>query len=358
MNIPTLQNNRMQRLLAASLLLVYLACGSGTKEHELKKTGNESAATAVVSVETAVVARQPIVVTKSYSGSLEGEVQANIVAKISERVTAIQAHIGDAVQANQVVISLDKNGTSSQYYQAEAGFKNAEKTLERMKSLYGEGAVSLQTLDGAQTAFDVAKANFGAARSAVELTTPIPGVMTSLNVNIGDLATPGAVLATIARINQLKIIFNVSETDVVHLSLGQKVQIYSETNPDAKTDGRIVQLSRSADTRSRSFEIKAQFPNTADLWFKPGMYCKVAVQVSPRSQALLVPSAAIKSDGLTNQVYVISNGRALQRSVRLGINDEQNTEILEGLNERDVVVTTGMTNVRDSSLVNIVSKTH
>jgi membrane fusion protein (multidrug efflux system) len=346
----------MQKLLAFSLLLVYMACGSGTEENEPKKTANEANASGVVSVETAVAARQPLVVTKSYSGSLEGEVQANIVAKISERVTAIQAHIGDAVQAHQVIISLDKNGTSSQYYQAEAGFKNAEKTLERMKSLYAEGAVSLQTLDGAQTSFDVARANFGAARSAVELTTPIPGVMTALNVNIGDLAMPGAVLATIARISQLKIIFNVSETDVVHLSLGQKVQIYSETNPDARTEGRIVQLSRSADTRSRSFEIKAQFPNTADFWFKPGMYCKVAVQISPRLQALVVPNAAIKSDGVSSQVYMIRNGRALQRTVRPGVSDEHNTEILEGLNERDVVVTTGMTNLRDSSLVKIVSE--
>jgi membrane fusion protein, multidrug efflux system len=358
MNIPTLQNRRMQRLLASSLLLVYLACGSGSKETEPKKIDHESGAAGVVSVETAVAVRQPLVVTRSYSGSLEGEVQANIVAKISERVTAIHAHIGDGAQANQVIISLDKNGTSSQYYQAEAGFKNAEKTLERMKSLYAEGAVSLQTLDGAQTAFDVARANFGAARSAVELTTPIPGVMTALNVNIGDLATPGAVLATIARISQLKIIFNVSETDVVHLSLGQQVQIFSETNPAAKAEGHIVQLSRSADTRSRSFEIKAQFPNTADLWFKPGMYCKVAVQISPRLQALVVPNASIKSDGVSSQVYLVSNGRAVQRTVRLGISDEHYTEILQGLNERDVVVTTGMTNLRDSSLVNIVTAKH
>jgi hypothetical protein len=53
---------------------------------------------------------------------------------------------------------------------------------------------------------------------------------------------------------------------------------------------------------------------------------------------------------------MIRNGRALQRTVRPGVSDEHNTEILEGLNERDVVVTTGMTNLRDSSLVKIVSE--
>lgn len=358
MRIYKVSTNRIQMLMAAPLLLMYLACGSGPEERHQPQGKVDSAAAGVLSVETAVATRQPLVVSKSYSGSLEGEVQANIVAKISERITDIHAHVGDAVKAQQVILSLDKSGTSSQYYQAEAGFKNSEKTLERMKSLYAEGAISLQTLDGAQTAFDVAKANFGAARSAVELTTPISGVMTSLSVNIGDLAAPGAVLATIARINQLKIIFNVSESDVVHLSLGQNVQIYSETNPDARAEGRIVQLSKSADTRSRSFEIKAQFFNTGDLWFKPGMYCKVAVQVSPRTQALVIPNTAIKSDDVANLAYVVRNGRALQRRLRLGVSDGRYTEILEGLSEGEAVITVGMTNVRDSSQVNIVKAAH
>jgi multidrug resistance efflux pump len=101
-----------------------------------------------------------------------------------------------------------------------------------MKSLYAEGAISLQTLDATQTAYDVAHANFVAARSVVELTTPIAGVVTAVNVNLGDLAAPGVALATVANIDRMKAIFSLNESDVAALAIGQSLNITSEARPD------------------------------------------------------------------------------------------------------------------------------
>jgi RND family efflux transporter MFP subunit len=343
-------------ILLVSLALTISGCGSQKKEEHNTKIETDLSA-AIVPIEVAVAERRTISVSRTYSGTLEGEEQANIVAKVPERITGIAIHVGGAVVAGQVTITLDKSGASSQYYQAEANFKNSEKTLERMKSLYAEGAISLQTLDGIQTAYDVAKANFDAARNTVELTTPIPGVVTALHVSVGDVATPGSVLATVAKITRMKVIFNINETDVTNLSIGQKVQVYSEMASDVKADGRIVQLSKSADIRSRSFEVKAIFPNTSDRWFKPGMFCRVTVELAPRQKALVVPNAALQSDGVTDRVYVIRNGRAFQRVVQVGVTDGQHSEILQGLTDGDTVATVGGTTVKDSSVVSVVSQT-
>ena len=342
-------------VLLALIPLILFGCGS--RKEEQSRTSNESGAVAgnIVPVEVAVTERRDLSLTKTYSGTLEGQEQANIVAKIPERITAVSVRVGQSVRRGQVIVTLDKTGTSSQYYQAEAGFRNAEKTLERMKSLYDEGAISLQSLDGTQTAYDVAKANFEAARNAVELATPISGVVTAINVSTGDLANPGAVLVTIADIGRMKVTFDMNEAEVASLSIGQKVHVYSETRPDVKADGRIVQLSKSADVRSRSFEIKAMFPNTRDNWFNPGMFCKVEIQVSPLARTLVVPNAAIQSDGVTNRVFVVRGGRSLQKTVQVGVTDGQNTEILSGLVEGDTVATVGVNNVRDSSFVSVVS---
>jgi membrane fusion protein (multidrug efflux system) len=311
-----------------------------------------------VPVEVAVVERKNLSMTKTYSGTLEGEDQANIVAKISERITGITVKIGESVSAGQVIINLDKSGTASQYYQAEANYKNAEKNLQRMKSLYAEGAISQQSLDGGQTAYDVAKANFDAARSAVELATPISGEVTAINASVGDLTVPGSVLITIARISRLKMIFNINETDVTSISLNQKVHVYSDAKPDERVEGRIIQLSQSADIRSRTFEIKALFPNTRDKWFKPGMFCKVEIQLAPRENVLTIPNPAIQSDGLTYRVYVIQHNQAFQRSIQVGVTDRQITEIIQGLSEGDTVATLGVNSLQDSSLVNIVNSSN
>lgn len=357
--MTTSQALRTMSIPVLLFVLTLALIGCNQSKNEASRKGSESdVATQIVPIQFATAEQKDLIVTKTYSGTLEGEEQANIVAKISERVTGIKAHVGESAGANKVIITLDKSGAQSQYYQAEANFKNSEKTLERMKSLYGEGAISLQSLDGAQTAYDVARANFEAARSAVELSTPIAGVVTAVNVNNGDLATPGAVLATIARIERMKVTFNINETDVVYLALGQKVKVYMESRPEVQVEGRIAQLSKSADVRSRTFEIKALFTNTRDRWFKPGLFCKVAVQISPREKSLVVPAIAVQSDGSSNRLFVIRSGRAYQKVVRAGMTDGQQIAILDGVAAGDTVVTIGVTNVRDSSYVNVFSRSN
>ncbi len=342
----------MQIIISTTLAATFFS-GCGRTPNAEKKAGNLTFSR--VPVEIAIAHRQKLSVTRQFSGTLEGQEQANIVAKIPERVTSINAQVGQTVKAGQVLVVLDRSGATSQYYQAQAAFKNAEKTYERMKALFGEGAISRQSLDGAQTAYEVARANFDAAKSAVELTTPIPGVVTAVNVSVGDLTSPGGVLMTVARIGKMKVDFDVNETDLGSLSTGQKVQVYSEVRPDVKITGEIVQLSKSADVRSRTFQIKALFDNTPDNWFRPGMFCRVNVPVSSRDTPIVVPATAIQSDGVTSRVFIVRNGRSFQRVVQTGLTDGNMFEVLDGLEDKDTVVTTGATNARDSGYVSIAN---
>lgn len=338
-------------IFAAALLLASLAGGCGKSKDQ--NSAQISATSSTIPVEVAAVERQTLSVTKEFTGTLEGEEQANIVAKISERITAIAFQVGDPVKAGEVLVELDKSGATSQFYQAQAGYNNASKTYDRMKALYAEGAIALQVLDGAQTAFEVAKANFEAAKSAVELTTPIPGVVTAVNVSVGDLSTPGGVLATVAKIGKMKVDFDVNETDLSKISVGYPVEVYSEVRPGMKLAGRIVRVSRSADVRSHTFQIKAEFDNTADNWFRPGMFCRVDVSVSSGSNADVVPVSALQSDGITSRVYLVRNGRSFQQPVQVGVTDGKYFEILSGVGRGDTVITTGATNARDSGYVSI-----
>ncbi len=318
------------------------------------KTGDTVAQAVPVGV--ARVERVNLAVVKVFSSTLEGEEQANVVSRISERVTGLKVRVGEPVRAGQLTILLDRGGASSQYLQMRANFTNQEKSLERMKSLYREGAVALQALDGTQAAYDIARANFEAARSNVELTTPIDGVVTAVNVSLGDLTTMGQVVVTVARINNMKVTFDINETDVANVALGQKVSVFSEAAQGSKVEGKIIQLSKSADIRSRSFEVKAMFPNTADRWYKPGMYVKVNVGVSPHDREVVVPNLAIQSDDTGSRVYLIRNGRSYRRQVRLGVTDGVVTAALEGLAEGDTVATVGVNNIRDNGYVKIVTQ--
>ncbi len=344
--------NKYSVFLFSLLPIIFLNINCGQKNagqtQNLKLTDLDT-----VAVKTVQSIITNIKLVKTFTGTLEGEDQANVVSKIPERITGIKVRVGDRVEAGQLLITLDKVGASSQFYQAKAAYLNAEKERDRMQSLFKEGAISQQMFDGTNTAYEVAKANFDAARSTVELTSPIPGIVTAINPNIGDLANPGIVLMTIARINKMKVLFDIGEADVPNFAIGQSVEIYSELKPELIQRGTITQISKSADIQSRSFEIRAAFPNTPGNWFKPGMFCRVNVELKNKKNVIVVPSEAVIVSQNSSAVYVINNGKAYLRNVVEGINNGKMIEVSSGLKEGETVVTLGTNKLKEGSVVHI-----
>ena len=349
-----LGNNITALLLTGLVLsaLVLTACGEKAQEDKRPKTEY----TDTISVDAENVQLRELNISKTFSGTLEGEEQANIVSKIPERIVGIKAKVDQYVQAGTVLFELDKGGASSQFYQSQAVFLNAQKDFERMKNLFNEGAVSRQALDQAQTGYDVAKANFEAAKSTVEITSPLSGVVTAINVNIGDIANPAAVMATVANISRMKAKFNVGEIDVPSFNVGLPAQIFSEMNPDVIQDGKIIQLSKSANIQSRTFEMQAIFSNTKDRWFKPGMFCRVNVNMKTKKDALVIPFAAIVKLNNSDGVYVINDGKSYYKTITTGITDGKFIEVISGLKAGDKIVTLGMNNLKDGTVVVISNK--
>jgi len=333
-------------------ILIFQYCGQKPKENSTDKTTY----TDTVSVEIQTVEVKELIIPKTFSGTLEGEDQANIIAKIPERIVKINLKVGDFAETGVVMFELDKGGASSQFYQAQAAFLNAQKNYDRMQNLLKVGAVSQQAFDAAQTQYEVAKANFDAARSTVEITSPLSGIVTAINVNIGDLANPQMPLATVANTGRMKAKFNVGEIDVPSFYVGQPAEIYSEMNTELIQTGKIFQISKSANVQSRTFEIQAMFSNTRDRWFKPGMFCRVRVNMKTQKNALTIPLAAVVKIDNTDGVYTINGNQAHFQPIETGITDGTIVEAKSGLKEGDKIVTVGMSNLKNGTVVIVTNK--
>ncbi len=307
-----------------------------------------------ISVNAAIVKKGSISQEKTFSGTLEGIEQASIIAKISERITDIKHKVNDYVKSGDVIFELDKSGSMSSYLQTQAAFVNAQKDYERMKALIEEGAVSQQRVDQAKTAYDVAKANFDAAKSTVELSTPINGIVTDIKYNVGDWVTPGSELGIVANINEMVIKFYVSEVEMQKIKIGEKVKIYSEFDKKNSVEGKVYEISRSASSDARAFQVKAKFQNSKNLWFKPGMFVSADVELNSLNDILTIPTSAITFSNDKDIVYVIKNNQAFPVEIKTGISNQNTTEVTSGLNEGDTIVTMGMNNLQDSSKVSIV----
>ncbi len=330
---------------AVLLMLITQGCGGKPEQEQVEEA---------VPVEVTQVEKQTISENKTYSGTLEGIEQASIVSKIAERIIDINARVNSYVKKGQVLIKLERSGATSNYFQAQANYENAKKNFDRMKALYADGAISQQQLDQAETAYEVAKANFDASKSTVDLESPIDGMVTDLNVNTGDWVTPGMDLATVANIRKMILKFYVTEGEVAKIDVNDSVKIYSEFNKDRAVTGKITEISRSASSEARSFQVKAEFYNTKDQWYKPGMFVNVDITLASQKNVLVVPTQAVIFENSRNVVYKIINKRAIPENVKIGLTNENITEITNGLQQGDTVVTAGMNNLSDSTKVSII----
>ncbi|MDD1744028.1 MAG: efflux RND transporter periplasmic adaptor subunit, partial [Methanomassiliicoccales archaeon] len=190
-------------------------------------------------------------------------------------------------------------------------------------------------------------------RRAVELDTPISGVVTALNVNAGDYAASEQTLATVASYGRIRIPLEVSETDRGLVQVGQPVRLrYGER----QLEGQVVKVALSGDPSSRLFAIEVVIENGERL-VKPGaLVTPESLVARTDAKPVVPPDAIIKSDGEEHVFVVDQSGTAsvakLRQVVR-GIDSGSMTAIDQGITPGDVVVVWGQSNLEDGVRVKI-----
>jgi len=331
------------RILAALIAAAFLSC---TGKKEMAQTAQVSA------VKVQVVQPSDQVVSHTYTGSVEGEQQAVIRAKLSEAVQRVHVREGQVVKENDLLVSLDKTGPSSQYNQASSLYQNARKYLEKMDFLYKQGAISETQFDGARTDCEVKKASFDAVSRLVDITSPIAGTVTSVPVSEGNQAMLGQVLATVATTRRLRVKLAVNPEDIATFAVGSEVTISSEVLADTLV-GSVTAVATSADPATRTFQVEAIAENEGGV-FKPGMFVRAAAIKSRLSDVIVAPTDAIVIlDGKPN-VFVVQGGVAHKRPVSVGTDLDGHIVITSGLAAGDSLVTLGQTYLDDGFAVNVV----
>jgi len=333
--------------IAIMLMMFNSSC---TESQEIDDAIDEPAIS-IRGLEISPVSRE---VKKIFTGTLEGEQQAVIRAKISEAVENVSVVEGEYVSANTVIINLYKAGPSSNFLQSRSVYQNAEKNYKKMEYLYKEGAVSESQYDGAKTEYEVAHANFEAARQTVELRTPIPGTVTSIDVSAGDYVSPGQQVATVATIDKLRIRLGVNAGDIGFFTVGDTVRILVESKTGYEAGGVINMVAESADPITRTFQVEIEI-NNSDQIFKPGMFARAEVVTDRFNNIIAVSQTTVLNRNNRDFVYIISGDRAIIKEVTMGTDFGGEVQIKSGINVGDTVVTLGQDYLTDSSLIKLTT---
>jgi membrane fusion protein (multidrug efflux system) len=279
-----------------------------------------------------------------------------VVAEAEGKVLALNVEEGDTVARGATLVQIDPADASLAVRRAELAVRNAQTSLARAETMAAERLISAQDLDKARHDRDLAGQELAEARQRLAKTrvaAPFNGRITVRRVQPGQAVKPGDELFTLADFEPLVARVFLPEREVLDLRVGQPVRMALRSREETRFDGRIRQISPVVDTASGTVKItvEAVAPPAS---VRPGAFVTVELLRETRAAALLVPRAAVVRELHESFVFVTQDGKARKRAVKVGLEEGERLEIVNGLKEGEQVVITGQGALKDEAPVSIV----
>lgn len=309
-------------------------------------------------VETMAVATGSIAREAAVSGMVEPLRSVGVNSQVAGALVAVNVQEGDFVQPGSVLARLDDRELSAQVASAEAAYEVARGTFARSEQLRENQVITAAEYEKDRAAAASAKASLDGLRTRLGYTiirSPTAGVVTQKQVEAGDVVSSQTRLFTVADISTLVVRAGVSERDVGALQVGQRVEISLDAHPGREFSGRIRRIFPSADPQTRLVPVEVMLEGEAVRAARPGFLARVRFALGQQNGVLLLPASAIVGEAGSEAVFLYANGTVQRHAVETGLTSQGKVQILSGLKEGDVVVSTGNNNLRDGAEVRVVA---
>lgn len=294
-------------------------------------------------------------------GTAQARESIVITPKVADTIRAIRFDSGDRVRRGQVLVEMSSVEQAADLAEARAAHDAAQEELRRARELFNRGFASQARLDTVQAAADAAEARLNAGGSRIAdrtIRAPFAGVVGLRNASPGQYVRPGDQIGTLDDISEIRLDFDVPETQIARLHTGVEIVARTGAFPERTFTGVIAHVDSRIDPATRTVRVRAMLPN-ADEMLRPGMLMTVEVRSNPR-EGLAIPEIAILDQADGAYVYRIATREGGARAVdlvriRTGQRAGGMAEVLEGLNPGDQVVTEGVQAVRPGQPVEIAA---
>ncbi|MDE7413070.1 MAG: efflux RND transporter periplasmic adaptor subunit [Muribaculaceae bacterium] len=346
-------------LLLPAVSTTLVACSDKEKKEETQQKEEKAP---VVSVQT--VEQRPVDQIGEYTATVEPDLINNISASTPNRIKSIFVDEGMRVSKGQKLVVMDDVNTVSYQTQvdnAKANLHNVQINYDRAVELFKIGGGTRQQVDQMQTQLINARNTLAAAertlRNAQEntvLTAPISGVVTARNYDPGDM-TGSLPILTIARVQPVKIVINVTETELSHVKKGMPANITFDTYGDEIFHGTVTMVSPTVDVASRTFGVEISSPNGNDK-ILPGMFGRVTLNLGTTHRVVVPDKAVVKQQGSGDRyvyVYNPADQRVSYQKVELGQRLGSEYEIVSGVEPGSEVVISGQNRLANGRKVSL-----
>ena len=285
--------------------------------------------------------------------------EVHLVPASPGRIEKIHGEIGDRVSKGTPLVQMDR----TQLHQAEIQLKNLELDFRRLDTLAKYGSIAQQQYDQLKTQYDIAKSNVEFLKENTRLLAPFNGVISGRYFESGEMfsGTPNtpagkAAVLSIVQIDRLKAVISMSEKYFPMVKTGMESSIKIDTYSDRSFTGRILRIHPTVNPIDRTFNVEVLISNRENL-FRPGMFCRVTLDLD-KEEAILLPSIAVLKMQGSNERYLFvnENGKAKRISVTIGKRYDDDIEVFsDELQAGDQVIITGQARLLNGIPIDVIN---
>jgi membrane fusion protein, multidrug efflux system len=350
MSLPSVFNRPFAGRLLGVVALAALLSGCSEEKAETKEFIRP---VKVVEIAGAGEARQ-----LHYSGAVKARTEMNLGFRVGGKITERLVDIGGRVKPGDLLARLDPTDYELSVKSAEANLLAAEKqvqttalTKKRAEQLFARQFSSKAELDQANLSYDQAVSTRDAAASALsqaknqvaytDLKSDQSGIVTAINADIGQVVGTGSPVMTVAVDGENEVEIAVPEMDIAEFKPGKAVKARFWSDDALVLDGRVREVSGSADRQSRTFSVRVSLPDNPHVLL--GMTATVEAAAAHSQVLVTIPLSTLAQKDGKDIVWVVDRDTSTvhARAVELADFAGDRVRVTEGLQPGDLVVAAG-----------------
>lgn len=309
-------------------------------------------------VKVVEIAKATNVRALEFSGSVKSRTEMNLGFRIAGKVTERLADIGDRVRPGDVLARIDPADYQLAVQSAEAnlaattkGVETAKLAIDRATGLFKKDAVPKAQVEQAQLVYDQAVSTRIAAASSLEqaknqlgyaeLKSDRDGIVTAISADRGQVVSAGTPVLTVVAEDEKEVQIAVPENDIAAFKPGKDVKARFWSDDRLVLDGKVREVSGSADPQSRTFSVRVSLPDDSRVLI--GMTATVEAKAEGGADTITVPLSALAEKDGGKIVWTVDRAAATvhARPVEVADFTAEGVGVTEGLAPGDLVVSAG-----------------
>jgi RND family efflux transporter MFP subunit len=312
-----------------------------------------------VAVRLVHVERGPLARPIRAAGCLQLKTELDLSFKLPGVVTKVTVESGARVRKGQLLAAIDPTEANALGAQSAANLAKAERDLARARALSERDAIGKMEVQNAETSVVLARATLQSAQHNqrfVALLAPESGVIEKRFVEVGEVVAPGRPAFHMRGLSRGMVVrANVTDRDVLALSLGESARVRLDARPEFELEGRVARIASSASPGTGTFEIEVLLDEGPALMLPSGLTAKIEIARVEHTLAHLPLGALVEGNGDAAAVYVVDGERAKRVPVHIRFLADDRAALASGLENVDRVIELGAGQLTDGALVRVMN---